>query len=199
MADNTIEKISVSEQKKEDWMNSKWRPMMGWMYMVVCCFDFVLAPILWSLLQSISHGSVQTQWQPLTLQGAGLFHIAMGAVLGIAAYGRTQEKLGGANNGGLGQPGLGTTYVPPGAQNTVNVGGVNNGGFNTQPGGSTGFGSPTGVVGNSGFGSPTAGSFGSSTGFNGGSGFGAGAGGPGPVVTGFGGRPAPVQPQQPIL
>jgi len=29
----------------------------------------------------------------LTLQGAGLFHIAMGAVLGIAAFGRTQEKL----------------------------------------------------------------------------------------------------------
>jgi hypothetical protein len=36
-----------------------------------------------------------TQWQPLTLQGAGLFHIAMGAVLGIAAFGRTQEKLAG--------------------------------------------------------------------------------------------------------
>jgi hypothetical protein len=37
-----------------------------------------------------------TQWSPLTLQGAGLFHIAMGAVLGIAAFGRTQEKLAGA-------------------------------------------------------------------------------------------------------
>jgi hypothetical protein len=40
-----------------------------------------------------------------------LYHIAMGAVLGIAAYGRTQEKLGGANNGGL--PPTGTTYTPP--------------------------------------------------------------------------------------
>jgi hypothetical protein len=56
---------------------------------------------MWSLLQSLSHGSVNTQWQPLTLQGAGLFHIAMGAVLGIAAMGRTQEKLAGANNGGI--------------------------------------------------------------------------------------------------
>jgi hypothetical protein len=28
----------------------------------------------------------------------------MGAVLGIAAFGRTQEKLNGANNGGLQQP-----------------------------------------------------------------------------------------------
>ena len=107
-------KISQSEQQKEDWMNSKWRPMMGWMYMIVCSFDFVIAPILWSLLQSLSHGSVNTQWQPLTLQGAGLFHIAMGAVLGIAAYGRTQEKLSGANNGGIQMPSnVGTTYVPP--------------------------------------------------------------------------------------
>jgi len=31
----------------------------------------------------------------MTLQGAGLFHMAMGAVLGLAAWGRTQEKLSG--------------------------------------------------------------------------------------------------------
>jgi len=90
---------SASEQKKEDWMNSKWRPMMGWMYMLVCTMDMVIFPILWSLLQTLTHSPI-TQWNPLTLQGAGLFHIAMGAVLGIAAFGRTQEKLGGANNGG---------------------------------------------------------------------------------------------------
>ena len=91
---------SASEQKKEDWMNSKWRPMMGWMYMLVCTFDMILFPVLWSLLQTFTHTPI-TQWNPLTLQGAGLFHIAMGAVLGIAAFGRTQEKLNGANNGGL--------------------------------------------------------------------------------------------------
>jgi hypothetical protein len=94
---------SASEQKKEDWMNSKWRPMMGWMYMLVCMFDMILFPILWSLLQTVTHTPI-TQWNPLTLQGAGLFHIAMGAVLGIAAFGRTQEKLNGANNGGATVP-----------------------------------------------------------------------------------------------
>jgi hypothetical protein len=94
---------SGSEQKKEDWMNSKWRPMMGWMYMLVCMFDMILFPILWSLLQTVTHTPI-TQWNPLTLQGAGLFHIAMGAVLGIAAFGRTQEKLNGANNGGATVP-----------------------------------------------------------------------------------------------
>jgi hypothetical protein len=44
------------------------------------------------------------QWNPITLQGAGLFHMAMGAILGIAAFGRTQEKIAGANNGGLTPP-----------------------------------------------------------------------------------------------
>jgi hypothetical protein len=78
-----------------DWINKKMRPMMGWVYMLTCTCDFVIFPILWSLLQALSHGSVTSQWNPLTLQGAGLYHIAMGAVLGIAAYGRTKEKVAG--------------------------------------------------------------------------------------------------------
>lgn len=90
--------------KDEDWMTKKWRPAMGWTYMATCIFDFIIAPILWSLIQVIGSGKVDMQWQPITLQGAGLFHIAMGAVLGIAAFGRTQEKLGGVNNGGLSTP-----------------------------------------------------------------------------------------------
>jgi hypothetical protein len=160
---------SESEQKKEDWMNSKWRPMMGWVYMATCTADFVVFPILWSVLQSISHGQVTSQWQPLTLQGAGLYHIAMGAVLGLAAFGRTQEKLAGANNGGLSAPSsFGTTYTPPPA------------------GPSGGFSAPAPVAG--GFGAaPAAPAFGG--------GFGSAA----PVVTGFGGKPGPVQPPQPIL
>jgi hypothetical protein len=86
-------KMSDSDKAKEDWMNKKWRPAMGWMYMLVCMADFVLFPILWSLVQVVGDGKVESQWMPITLQGAGLFHIAMGAILGIAAYGRTQEKL----------------------------------------------------------------------------------------------------------
>jgi len=162
-------KITQSEQQKEDWMNSKWRPMMGWMYMVVCSFDFVIAPILWSLLQSLSHGSVNTQWQPLTLQGAGLFHIAMGAVLGIAAYGRTQEKLGGANNGGIQMPAnAGTTYIPPSSNTNTNIN------LGNQPMMTTGF---------SGMPQP-----GVNTGYN-----------TAPVTTGWGGKKAPPQPDFPEI
>ena len=132
---------SEGEKKKEDWMNSKWRPAMGWMYMLTCITDFVLFPILWSLLQTIMKQPI-TQWQPLTLQGAGLFHIAMGAVLGIAAYGRTQEKLGGANNGGAPTPstpstGFGTPA--PGISFTPAPG------WGTTPTASSSFGSSAGT------------------------------------------------------
>ena len=93
-------KLTESEKKKEDWMNAKWRPMMGWTYMITCVTDFILFPILWSILQAALKQPV-TAWQPITLQGAGLYHLAMGAIIGVAAFGRTQEKLAGANNGGM--------------------------------------------------------------------------------------------------
>ena len=78
---------------KESWINSKWRPMMGWLYFIVCIFDFTIFPILWSILQAYKSGSVVTPWVPLTLQGAGLFHLAMGAVLGVTSWTRSQEKM----------------------------------------------------------------------------------------------------------
>lgn len=97
-SDKDFEMSTSSAITKEDWMSKKWRPMMGWVYMSTCTFDFVIAPILWSILQAYSGGAVTSQWMPLTLQGAGLYHVAMGAVLGLTAFGRTQEKIAGASN-----------------------------------------------------------------------------------------------------
>jgi len=176
-----------SEKKKEDWMNSKWRPMMGWMYMLVCTMDMVIFPILWSLLQTLTHSPI-TQWNPLTLQGAGLFHIAMGAVLGIAAFGRTQEKLGGANNGGIQAPATGFASSPSTFGQPAAGGFGNSGGFGSPAPASGGFG------GGSGFGAPAAGpvnpapSWGTTP-----------ISGPATVVAGFGGKPAPMQPEQPQI
>jgi hypothetical protein len=149
------------------------------MYMLICTMDMVVFPVLWSLLQTITHSPI-TQWNPLTLQGAGLFHIAMGAVLGIAAFGRTQEKLGGANNGGIQTPGTGfaggsSTFGQP-----QSGGFGNSGGFGSPAptgfGGSTGFGAPAPAYATNGFGTaaPT-------------------------VVTGFGGKPAPAPAFQPEI
>lgn len=158
-------------------MNSKWRPMMGWSYMLTCVADFVIFPVLWSVLQSLSKGQVNVQWQPITLQGAGLYHIAMGAVLGIAAFGRTQEKLGGANNGGINLPSnVGTTYTPPGA---------------VQQPTSSGFGAPT-----QSFGSPAP-AMGNS--FGGTGGFGGNSFAATEMTTGFGGKKMMPEAPQPLL
>jgi hypothetical protein len=81
-------------KQNEDWMVKKWRPAMGWCYMVICVLDMAIFPVLWSIAQVMVKMPL-TQWNPLTLQGAGLFHLAMGAVLGIAAWSRGQEKIQG--------------------------------------------------------------------------------------------------------
>jgi len=144
-------KLSDSEKKKEDWMNAKWRPMMGWIYMLTCVTDFILFPVLWSILQAAMHQPV-TAWQPITLQGAGLFHLSMGAIIGVAAFGRTQEKLAGANNGGM---------QPVGQSVTTTYGSPSAGGF----GASSSFGAPaSNSFGGGGFGSTSSSSdFGSSS------------------------------------
>lgn len=74
-------------------MDKKWRPMMGWVYMLICIMDFIVFPVLWSVMQSLALGDVTSPWDPITLKGAGLFHMAMGAVLGVTAWSRGQEKM----------------------------------------------------------------------------------------------------------
>ena len=173
-----VKELSESEKKKEDWMNSKWRPAMGWMYMAVCMFDFIIAPILWAVIQfweTQAANDAFRQWQPLTLQGAGLFHMAMGAVLGLSAWGRTQEKLGGANNGGASLPSTGSPTL----------GAPTAGGF----GSASSFAAPTATP-----------SFGAPTSFGSNSGSGAGSFTPSaPVTTGFGGKKAPMPFDQPEI
>lgn len=184
------QKTSASEKAKEDWMNAKWRPMMGWMYMCVCSFDFVVAPILWSLTQGLFHGAVNVQWQPLTLQGAGLFHISMGAILGIAAYGRTQEKLNGANNGGISLPSnVGTTYTPP-APTGQSMPGTFGAPTVTQSWGSQPPGGPVNPT-------PGWGTTPVSTGFGNNTGFGVPTAPA--IVTGFSGKKAPPDPVFPEI
>lgn len=87
------------EVKQEDWMQKKWRPMMAIMYMSVCIFDFIFFPIMFTIVQFWEVEATNDafrQWLPITLGGGGLFHVAMGAVLGVTAWSRGQEKIAGA-------------------------------------------------------------------------------------------------------
>lgn len=109
--DNTI--TEKEEKPKEDFMTSKWRPMMAVMYMCVCVCDFILFPIMWTVVQfweTQAANDAFRQWAPMTLQGGGLFHMAMGAVLGITAWSRGQEKMAGV---AAGQVGAGPTNPAP--------------------------------------------------------------------------------------
>lgn len=63
---------------------------MGWVYMVICLFDFMIAPIFFSLL---GHPDAGVKWQAITIQGGGLFHLSMLTVLGVTSWGRNQQKL----------------------------------------------------------------------------------------------------------
>jgi Holin of 3TMs, for gene-transfer release len=146
------------ENNSTAWMQTLWRPAMGWMYMLICLLDMAVFPVLWALWQGVNHVPI-TQWNPLTLQGAGLFHIAMGAVLGISAFGRTQEKL------------AGTAANPTATSQTItnnqNMSGNVAGGFGSgqsMGGGLGGSMSSGGFGGAPAFGAPATGGFGSSTG-----------------------------------
>jgi hypothetical protein len=80
--------------KSDTWLNKYWRPMMAVVYMVIILFDFIIFPIFWSIVQIYgSTGVVSLQWSPLTLLSGGIFHAAMGAVLGVAAWTRGKEKI----------------------------------------------------------------------------------------------------------
>lgn len=74
-------------------LHKNWRPTMAWLYMAICAFDFIVGPVFWSVAQAIAHQTL-TPWAPLTLQGGGLFHAAMGAIIGVTAWSRGREKLG---------------------------------------------------------------------------------------------------------
>jgi hypothetical protein len=94
----------------EDFATAKWRPFMGWTYMAICFFDFVIGPVM-NVAFSIMTKTPLIPWKSLTLDNGGLFHLAMGAVLGVAAYGRTQEKVAKIDNG-IPLPGSPTPSAP---------------------------------------------------------------------------------------
>ncbi len=64
---------------------------MAVQYMIVCLFDFVFFPAFREM-HNVSSGSFH-EWKSLTLQGGGLYHGAMGAIVGVYAYQKTKEIM----------------------------------------------------------------------------------------------------------
>ena len=87
------------EKENEHWVKAYWRPAMGWLYMIICFMDFVGFPMLTIFLPVLFKPfglTVPYQvWTSLTLANGGLIHLSFGAILGVAAFTRGQEKMAG--------------------------------------------------------------------------------------------------------
>lgn len=89
-----------------EWLRNTWRPVMGVLYFLVCFFDFIVFPALWPILQVVDiHFQILNNqelsdtlrevspWEATSLQGGAMFHLSMGAILGVSAWSRGNEKL----------------------------------------------------------------------------------------------------------
>lgn len=100
--------------ENDSWMAKNWRPLSGLVYLAICVLDFAIMPVWYSylnaqwtpdrLLEFATQMSAGQQveilrvlrnemvWKPVTLDGSGLFHMSFGAILGLTAWTRGQEK-----------------------------------------------------------------------------------------------------------
>lgn len=70
----------------EPWIKQYWRPAIAWQYFAVCLFDFIIFP-------AIAMYYLKEPWDPITLKQGGFYHLAMAAIVGVAAWTRGQEKI----------------------------------------------------------------------------------------------------------
>jgi hypothetical protein len=83
--------------EEEHWIKTYWRPAMGWLYMMICFFDFIAFPFISMVLplfyKKDNINVPYIVWQSLTLSNGGLIHISFAAILGVTAWTRGQEKI----------------------------------------------------------------------------------------------------------
>jgi hypothetical protein len=112
-----------SEQQLEHGFKKFWRPLAAYVYLAICIFDFMGAPIwlehanqtvnvaAFEQIAKFEDKEVQMKliehmelgnrsWEPLTLMGGAFFHLAFGGILGIAAFTRGKEKVAAINTVG---------------------------------------------------------------------------------------------------
>jgi hypothetical protein len=83
--------------REENWIKAYWRPAMGWLYGLICFFDFIIFPLITMFLPIIQKffniDFPYTAWIPLTLTNGGFFHMAFLGIVGVTAWTRGQEKI----------------------------------------------------------------------------------------------------------
>jgi hypothetical protein len=76
----------------DDRVISYWRPIAAYVYLAICIFDFVIGPVMFTFFAGFTSTGL-IMWEPLTVQGGGLFHLSFLAILGVASWTRGQEKI----------------------------------------------------------------------------------------------------------
>ena len=107
---NTTDKPNNSK-----WFQEWWLPLLSFMYIAICVCDFIVFPVLTSMhnakiedkivaeiqtnqtaqaafIDAYEKATTLKEWQPLTLMGGGLFHLAMGSILTGGAVTRGLQK-----------------------------------------------------------------------------------------------------------
>lgn len=74
-----------------NWLTRYWRPAIAWQYFIVCLFDFIIFPSL--TFVTAKYTGTYIAWEPLTLKESGFYHLSMGAIIGVSAWSRGQEKM----------------------------------------------------------------------------------------------------------
>jgi outer membrane lipoprotein SlyB len=89
----TINETMRLEQKSESWFVRGWRPACGWMLCLV-----------WGVHGlAIGIALIRRDFEVIrTIDSLTIFYSVMGAICGVAAYGRTREKLAGVNGPSVG-------------------------------------------------------------------------------------------------
>lgn len=113
-ASTTVESHHVRKHL-EHGFKKFWRPIAAYIYLFICVFDFMAMPLYIEIQNSAVNSEAFAEirqlestevklkaleqldlgsrdWQPLTLLGGAFFHLSFGAILGISAFTRGQEK-----------------------------------------------------------------------------------------------------------
>ena len=72
----------------------KWTYYMGLTYQAINIFDFIVFPIMYTIVQFWEKEAANDafrQWVPLTLSNGGFVHLAFAAILGISAWNKKDE------------------------------------------------------------------------------------------------------------
>ena len=78
--------------EKQSWAQRNWRSHTAYAYTITCVCDFIIFPVC-AWVFAYYTKTTFVPWTPLTLQGAGLYHIAMGAIVGVTSWQKSNEQI----------------------------------------------------------------------------------------------------------